>query len=379
MYIYLIVFIILVFSSLIEFHNMKTPRWLYYILMVILIAMFCLRYGQGTDYQAYKYIYNSVAASLNPAAILQSSGHGEIGWLYINAVFKILHIPFMYMILFISLIASIFFARFINKFCEYKILALTISYPTLYLTYMYSAIRQGLIICVFLGLLLDLFLQKKWKSYFLIVFILTLIHSSALSFLLPILIKGEYELNHKMILFIIISWIIGLLLYLFGKSIISLLSFLPGSFSYYLMESNLSIISIIERLVMFLFTCYLFSNKVGVPDFIKKVFNVYCIGMMIYGLFIWNPLISSRFCYPFKALEILLISNLINPKGAYLFNKYVVVSFLLSLSSVMYLKNVNAYIEQGEYYSFVNKFNYPYVSLLTEDIGKYRQNSTYGI
>ena len=111
MYIYLAVFILLIICTFIEYINESTPKILYYFLLVILLLMYCLRYGQGVDYLNYQTIYNVVPASLNPAVIQSTGLHGEIGWLEINAICKLMNISYELMIVIISVIESCFFIK----------------------------------------------------------------------------------------------------------------------------------------------------------------------------------------------------------------------------------------------------------------------------
>ena len=373
MYIYLIVFIILLFSSLIEYFHKSTPKILFKVLFLLLTLMLVFRFGQGTDYTNYYDIYNGIPASLNPVTLLRSDIHGELGWLELNALFKLLHISYEIMIVIISLIESYFLLRFYNRFCKYKILALTLSYPTLYLTYMYNTIRQGFVICVFLGLLLELYLNHKYVKYFIGCILLALIHSSALMLIIILVVKNRQIMNFKFTVIIILSWLFGFFVYFAGTSFISVLPFIPASVSFYIGSASLSATAIAERIISFLFVLTLMMHKEYVSDDLRKLFNVYSIGFIIYGLALWNPLISSRFCYPFKVLEILLISNMLYYKNAYLLNRFIRFAFIIMLTTVMYFKNIDSYIVQGSYYQSVNVLKYPYISLFNKkSITKYR-------
>lgn len=372
MYIYLAVFILLIICTFIEYINESTPKILYYFLLVILLLMYCLRYGQGVDYLNYQTIYNVVPASLNPAVIQSTGLHGEIGWLEINAICKLMNISYELMIVIISVIESCFFIKFINEYCHYKILALLVSYPTLYLTYMYSAVRQGLVTCVFLGLLLRFYFEKKYIKYCAGCLILATIHSSALILLILIFVRRDVLLKFKDYLLIASSWMIGFIIYFAGTAFVSSLPFIPYSVAFYINGASISVSSIAERAISYIFVAILISHKTDLSKNMRMLFNVYSLGFVIYGLLLWNPLISSRLCYSFKAIEIILIANLLYYNNSYVLNKAVRYCIIILLTGTMYLKNIGSYIEQGNYKQMVNIYNYPYVSLIKKNISKYK-------
>lgn len=47
-------------------------------------------------------------------------------------------------------------------------------------------------------------------------------------------------------------------------------------------------------------------------------------------------------------------------------NRILSYSFILAIMTVLYVKNINSFIDQGPYYSEVNFFNYPYVSVFNK-------------
>lgn len=381
MYIYFAFFILLVVSSIIEYFHESTNKKLFYFLFAIFALMLCLRYGQGTDYISYNQTFNIVPPTLNPITLKHLSLPQEIGWLELNGLFKLLRFPFEGLVFFVSLIEIFFLLRFFNHFCKYKILALTLSYPTLYLTYMFSALRQGLVTCVFLGLLLDFYLNKKYLKYVIACLILATIHSSALVLLVILIFKTDIinecgTLNFKYIAIIGGSWIIGIMMYFAGHFVaFSSIPFIPGRIAIYLGNTSFSIASIGERIISYIFVVILISNKTELTKDIRKVFYVYTLGFIMYGLIFWNPLIASRTCFALKAVEIILISNLLYYNNSYKLNKAVRFVVIIVLTSTMYFKNINSYIEQGSYDSNVNMINYPYVSLIKKDISSYRNYS----
>ena len=189
MSLYIIVGAVLFFCTLIEFTTKKTYQPLYTILFISLSLMLCFRFGQGTDYFAYQYIYELVPKTLNLSKLSAlTSIHSEVGWKFLCAFAKIIGINFYTFVAIIGAITMYCLNLFIKKFCPLKITALFIAYPTLYLTYIFSGMRQALILCLFLGVLLDLYLKKKYAKFFFLVLLSSLIHTASLVLLILLLI-----------------------------------------------------------------------------------------------------------------------------------------------------------------------------------------------
>ena len=85
----------------------------------MLTLLLCLRYGQGTDYFAYKYLYelSSVSLTWNDYLRYLLISHGQIGWQTIMFILNGLHISYEYFVIFLSLLEMLLLNVFINNFC----------------------------------------------------------------------------------------------------------------------------------------------------------------------------------------------------------------------------------------------------------------------
>lgn len=357
MSLYLIIFIILGFSVIIEYYKAKTPEKLYILILSILILLLCFRYGQGSDYFGYynNFLSTPCIRSLNSIIdLLNSEVHGEFGWLLICSIFRTLRVPFECLICIVALIDMFCLDRFIQKYCPQKILALFLSFPTLYLTYFFSALRQGIVIALFLGFFLEYLFEKKYIKYIIGVIICTFIHSMAIILLIiPIANYFKCTLSEYTC--------IAFLCFGFG----AIISFTPMMHVTSYGNDTYSLISILERIISFIVVIYLGNKKYkSDKDKFTYLMRIYIYGIMLYGLLWSSSLVSSRICIPFKCAEIAIFSNLTNKEQKI---RMLILIFCFLITTIMVIKNMQSYIVQGDYYNFVNVFNYPYVSIFNSD------------
>lgn len=380
MSLYLIIYLILLLIALFTFLLKKESKLLYYFCFLLLTIMLCFRFGQGTDYFSYAWIYHMAPDSLTFNDMFYTDiVHSEIGWKIINHFFKVINFSFENFILVLSIFEMLCINRFIKKYCPIKCLALLLIYPTLYLTYLFSTLRQGIVICIFLGFLLDLFIEKKYFKYTLATVFLGLIHSSAFILLCAfIIVKFNLKTIYKVLA---LASVIGILFTLGALDpIVSLVSKI-GTVNYYLKLSggiSISYLALLERLFFTALVIYMFSiyqNK-DENNTIEILVKLYLLGTLLYLLFFWNDQIASRICYIFKPIEISLITIFIQKLEKF---KTILILIIMFISTLMVIKNINSYIVQGQYNPNITFLNYPYISRVNhQEIYKIRKlNSVY--
>lgn len=358
MSLYHIVFLLLIFGVVIEYWKRETPKGLYVVTFLVLTVMLCIRFGQGTDYAAYRMIYYTMPANL-PGAMAYAYAKAEYGWRLITMVFRMANLPFEVFVFLLSAFQMLMLWRFINRYCKYKLLALFLGYHTLYLTYIFSAMRQGTVIIVFLGLLLQWLLDGKYFRYCIAVYLLMNIHSVAMVLYIPaIVVAIRFSVEH-IIALVAIGFSLGAVLSIFDVGYI--LSAIGMS---YAGESNISLIALLERIATFVLVTYMYylyvdGQEPPQNDPFFKLYKIYAFGILIYGVLMWSPLISSRTIFALKALEIPLICTCITKcrKG-----KTLALLYCVLLCTVLYVKNIDSSISQGEYFN-TSVWNYPYYTI----------------
>lgn len=374
---YITVCFFITIISIVEYRRRKPGRkQLFNVVWFVLTCMLVFRYGQGTDYYEYLIKYESV--DNEGSFFVNAFYHGEIGWYILNLIGAKLGVSFIVFNGLISLVDMLMIRRFILSYSPYKVFSLLLFYPTFYLTGCYSIIRQGLALCVFLGVGVSLLVEKKTLKYFIMVLLLTMIHTSCIALaILPFI----FDIKKKKVYLTLggIAMFFGLK-YLDSYVNIDDVSVYVGS--------HVSYAGILVRVILFFIIWRLYTlpcpTDYANTDLEKWLFRVYLTGFVISLLFYNSATISQRLTMPFKAVEVALIPILLYRNQSYLVDfkntiKFQTISLLfflvVAIMNVEFVKNINSYIEQGNYYSWVSPVNYPYSSVFDQTkIRKYISN-----
>lgn len=343
---------------------------IFFVTLLILFLFLSLRYGQGTDYFGYELLFNYWKNISDMEEFLTELNyiHGEYLWNSLGYLFNKIKLNFQHFICVWAIVGIYGLYRYINRYCrENKMWAVLLAFPTLYLTYMFSGLRQSVVICTFIGIMLPWLENKKLFRYYLCACVMILIHSSAVSLcIIPIITKLSVR-----------TLSIGVWLSLFiGISLNSLLSQIAPHMPIRNLlarmgEYNIFFPAVAERIFMFIFVSTLYYKKCLLNSKTVVLFyKIYIYSVMLYLLFISYSLVASRLSIAPRMVEIALIVRFMDklPK-----TRGVICAVILTLNILIYCKNINSYIWQGEYQN-VNILNYPYINIYNKDIiHKYRQ------
>lgn len=385
---YLFVLFLLVISALFEvILNKRIKQW-YTILVATLFLMLCFRFGQGTDYFAYSLQFKITNTSLSAKEIIQLVVHGEPGWRLLMWMAKKIGLSFELFLAAVSLVMMMGLRKVINIYSPYKSVSLLLSYSTYYMTYFNSALRQGLVLGLFFSYGIELLLEEKYKRYFALILLLTLFHgSAAILLLLPILQVLEKR-NLEKIVYIPFLAIMAMG-YLDASSVLA--RYIPSASRYF--GKNIRPMAIILRVIIFLVSYLSHKRLEHTDDEIERgLFQLYKYGFIIFITCSFSGNLSQRLTMPIKAIEIILLPVqyylLRNEKsgifstitGGVRFSRKSLMCLILAVSLLIppieYFKNINSYIIQGEYTSWINVINYPYISVFEKDsIRTYRNDS----
>ena len=363
---YLIVFAMLAGFAVYEYRKGKTSNVLYWTAFFVLGMMLCLRYAQGQDYYGYYVNYLLTPKIWNPIKVVTTKIHGEVGWLLLCALGRGFAMPFQLLVFLISVFEMYCIHRFISRWCPLRTVALALMYPTIYLTYAMSALRQGAVLLFFLGFMIQWLYQGKWKHYLIGTLVCLLFHSSALVFLVLFAVHWITLDGTRALILTALSAVAGLAVsWVLPKISEVFVTYASASFS---------IAAIGERAVSFAVILYVFWDRLKKRkrrSLLGFALQIYLYGTIIYAFLMWNSLISARFNIYFKAMELILFTAALLRPGKLpvlgIRNRDAVALYLLLLNLVMYVKNINGYIDQGEYFEITNVFNYPYFSIFNMD------------
>jgi len=347
------------------------------VMFIILTALLCFRFGQGTDYFAYRYYYSTIDA--RGRLLINSLYHGELGWYVVMMIARRLRLSFDIFLGLISLSMMVMLRRAIRRYSPLKTTSLLLLYPTFYLTYFFSAIRQGLVLSLFFGIGLELLEKKKTVAYILLVLLMSSFHTSAIVLVaLPLILKFE---SRQTDLFAVAVYLIGTVMGYAG--VWNRLGTAFGVQGY--LRVDISVAAIILRVIL-AFCIYkmhrhlknrgLTSNDMGQME--PFLYRLYMFGFLLFLFLSFASTLSQRITMPLKAIEVVLLplqlylvqkmrkgeglTTLLNVKG----NKRalpLIALIVIAIINVETVKNLNSYIIQGDYLDGVNPLNYPYVSV----------------
>lgn len=361
---YLIVYAFLLILATVSFFKKKDYNVLFIVSAVVLTLFLVLRYGQGSDYFSYMRLYEDAPGGMVALKGFWAKNQNiEIGWKLIEFLFQAINTPFLVFMGVVGAISVLLLCRFAVKCCPgARTFALLLAYPTLYLTYLFSGVRQGLVICVFLGLMLPFLLEKKYWQYFAVGVACIFIHNTSIVVLCaPIVI-----LFSRKVIFLLLAGcsVLGVLISApFAIALMNKVSDMLGKGNYFDGFSGVSWIALAERLVTFTLIAFVFFKyqKQNDDKEMELVFKIYCYGLGIYMLLCSAPMVASRMMIQIKMVEIMLAGAIIVKMPKWRLPVFV---FFVALTAVMTWKNLGSYIEQGFYTCKVQ--NYPYVSVLHE-------------
>ena len=351
---YFIPFIVLSLFTIIEIQGKDKRHYLFYAAFLFLTIAICLRYGQGTDYFGYMNVF-------------LRRDHGEIGYTILQEVFGTLGLPFELLAAVIALFQMLCIQRGIMKYSPYKLFSLLLMYPTIYLTYFFSAIRQGIVIAFFFGFMLEWLFEDKWLKYVIACIILATFHSSALALLPLVIIK---KIDNK------ILWgglgagaLIGILLFFIPAEWLSFIKI--GAVQYHIQAIELSPLGLAERTVMFVMITYFYHKtrrniQIISEEQLRILYRIYFCGYILAVLFFPWQLLSSRMGAAMKAVELILIPVFACEEKQ--IRKYIVF-FMTAYVLLMTTKNIQSYINQNNYEGY-NVITYQYYSIWDKEEAK---------
>ena len=95
-------------------------------------------------------------------------------------------------------------------------------------------------------------------------------------------------------------------------------------------------------------------------------YRIYMLSMSIYGVFIGYSTVASRLGGVMRFVEIYLIVYGIC--ALKISNRLLLSFFFIMLGSLMLLKNIDSYIEQGNYNDNITALSYKYVSIFNKPL-----------
>lgn len=321
--------------------QMLDRKSLLYTYAIILLLLGAFRYGVGSDYFAYEYLFNRLANS--PIAEFQNGlDHQEISFRLIGSFLKGIGFSYqLYLVVFL-IINLVFVVKICEKYSKNPTLSLFLYYCFYYMTWSFSAIRQGVTTSVGIYFLLKYIEEEKPYHLIAVSLLLSLIHLSALILILfYFLLKLNLE-KKQLISLLIVSVFFSMLPI---GAIVSHLSWLPlyERIEPYLATSfSLNFLDFqgFARLVFLFFAFVLYDNYSKQGSLQKKVIFLYILSIILYFFLQFSELLAARMTIYGKFFEIIIFASVWDIYKERL-NKRVYAIGLLMLSAMYLYKEVN--------------------------------------
>ncbi|WP_317912896.1 EpsG family protein [Carnobacterium maltaromaticum] len=361
---FFIFFLIFLLLMVIELFFSNIPKTVFNLNFLLITLLLSIRYGFGIDYFNYNYLFNAIP-NVTSELFWTNQVYGEFGFKLIIGVLKEFGFRFSGYIFIMTFIVMGLIYRFIIKYSDLKFTSLFIFYCMYLFTYVNSAIRQGLTLALFLGILYPLLERKKYFSYVLLTILFSSFHVSILVVLVLPLIKFKFNKN-SLLLSLLASFLLLISFRLFNISkILGLIPFLSTKLVYLEVES-INIFPIFTRCVTFFLILYLLSLAKDKDLYNSRMVQYYMLGFLLFICLSQYPTIASRFNVYFKAFEIIIIPALL-----YKFSKErranIITFILIVFFSFMWGKEVQSQISRSNYNENINIFNYPFTTIFDKE------------
>lgn len=369
---YWFVFLLLLVFSIVEIKNKSISVIAFRFSYMLLTLMILLRKGQGTDYYNYRDIFNGIDI-ITRNSILPLFLEKDFGYAFLNYIAIKCGISYEFFIALCSLLVMLILYRFFDKICHRSVLVLYLFYATFFLIYPFNAIRQGLALAILLGYVYPFLCKGDYLKGFISIIVGSLFHQS---FLICLLFLFVYKVRYstKCLLFIALPFIFNLLLGINVVQYIPIPFIIERIISYSENEISSPFLSIIVRIIALIPIFLIPRDIYDKDDELRGVRNLMFCGFIVYSLFSFSDLVSSRLAAYFRVFEGLFLFRIIFYTKLKTIN-YQLAAYYITISAVLFTKDIAGFIDQGSYVH-CNVLTYPYLNIFDDDntILYYRQN-----
>lgn len=304
---YYIVFLLGIILSIIN----DKKRLSLYLFAIILAMIAFFRYGVGSDYFNYEFLYIRIKESIVDEWY-NGADNQEFGFRIFGAFLKSLGFSYQQYLIVIASINLLYVVKTCKEYSKNPTLSLLIYFSFYYVVWTFSGLRQGVTMAVGVYYLLKSIEKNNALKFAFIVLLLSFIHESAVILLLLYFVS---KVNFKKKSLIYVS-IFSIIWSMFPVGfLISKLTWLPfmGRVNHYIDDSiSLNLIDFqgFARIV-FLIMIFIYYDAYSEQDTIsKKIINVYIVSITIYFILNFSELIAARISIFGKYLDVILLTNI---------------------------------------------------------------------
>lgn len=358
---FLFSFLLLIFCSFLKIKN-HNRRHLFVLLYILLSLMVVFQDTIGADFYGYKALYYSIPKNFERMSLAQFvESNRDPMFSFIVIFFDKIGVSYIGFRMLVSALMMLFFFQFMRKYCTYSILSLFVFYALYYIYWVYSCFRQGFCMSYFLCVLFPLAIDKKYTKFYLLSIPMWGIHISSIVYLLaPFVIS--YDLTRKKIIYI---FALSVIVYFLSSGFSSIFIIFDRMAGYMELDSSDNkYFAFAFRILIILPMLFVDPNKFNNRLF-KISCNAFLFSFFLYCVFSFSELISARLCLYYRVFELVFISfvSLVYFRRKF----YFIVPYYLLLYIFLYVKFILFCINTQMYPSDVNFFNFPYLSIFSEE------------
>lgn len=300
---YLISYVFLLIYSYLEVFLKKRTFLFPIVLILMLIAG--LRYKVGKDYTAYENIFSNTVSIFDFPLI-------EPGFKYIIIFLKNYDIDTIGLFFLIGTVTLLIYYFAIAIHVKYKIFSLFLFFNTYLITAVFSGIRQGIAMGIFL-LALNALYNKNLYKVFIASMVAFSIHVTGIIILLLYLVPAKYVIKKEYIIIFVLSSFV--FLYFDFSNVIAkffpdyiLLKFNDYSQGF---DASINLQRVLQRVLLILPFIFYYDLIIKKSDKLKYLFYLYLIGYFIYIVFSNNLAFATKINQFFRVLEIIMFPMLL--------------------------------------------------------------------
>ncbi len=357
-YIYSYVFILVIVLCYYKGYNTQA-NFMWLVFFPAMVVLDGLRWETGNDWENYKDIY------LN--CFIRTDMRVEIGYQYLNRIIYYVFGPnYTIFLLIISLIYYYFICDSIRKYSNMPLIAFFLFYCG-YLAFM-GTIRQLLAFSICFYSLRFVVCYKYWR-FLLCVLLASLLHNSALFFLIVAFLNRSFSLKIYVLgvlisVFVSLFGLVDLLFFEFVSGLGGTILFVDrlndyfysgneylSQFSYFVM-----LIPVLRRFIIVFFSYFIMEKVLVNNRYFRILFNMYYLFVIIYLLFYGSNLqiLVSRLSLYLMVCKFLLIGEFV-----FLIKNKIPLLFVVLCVFVYGILFVNKALNESEY-KFPNSLFFPY-------------------
>ncbi|HAN10289.1 MAG TPA: EpsG family protein [Clostridiales bacterium] len=347
--------------------SILNKRKLAVVFTLLLTALAFLRYGVGTDYFSYEFLYNRLQDS-----VFNEMRYGidlnEIGFRGIGSLLKSIGLIYQQYLIFFATANMFFVYKTCKEYSKNPALSMFLYFCLYYLIWTFSGIRQGVTIAIGVYYLLEVIKKNKPLKFIIVVLLLSLIHASALFLLILYCVSKLKISKNQLLIFTIFCLIVSILPI---GVMISKMTWIPfyQKINWYTnaeLSINLFDFQSLGRIGFLTIAFYFYNLCAREGEFMMKVTNVYIVGLSMYFIFQFSELTAARLSIYAQYLNIIILANILYfykttiTKTLYLYCLFIFCFLFLFKNAISMEKNF-------ERINYVNTKITPYVNIFTKD------------